>query len=121
MDQDLHESDVLVERRREDRRVASHRPPPYVTDEGFVLYDRREGDERSRPERHMAGNESVIPTATEPAPVPAPAPDLVSQRMQHLAAMYGYVSTQARAQAEIAKEIGNDWYRPLTRKSVIGA
>jgi len=115
MDQDLLESDLLVESSREDRRAASYRPPPYVTDEGFVLYDRREGGERSRPERHMTSNEPAISTAS------APAPDLVSQRMQHLAAMYGYVSTQARAQAEIAKEIGNDWYRPLTRKSANGA
>lgn len=119
MDQDFLESDLLVERSREDRRVAAYQPPPYVTDEGFVLYDRREGGERSRPQRHMAGNEPAISTAS--APAPAPAPDLVSQRMQHLAAMYGYVSTQARAQAEIAKEIGNDWYRPLTRKSANGA
>lgn len=107
MDQDLQESRIMVERTREERRVAPHMAPPYVTEEGFVLYDRREGGERRRrPEQASAANE--------------PAPDLVAQRMQHLAAMYNYVSAQSRAQAEVAREIGNDWYRTATMKSANG-
>jgi hypothetical protein len=110
MDQDLFESRLLTERTGEDRRVAPYMAPPYVTEEGFVLYDRREGGERRRrPEQVKAANEAV------------PVPDLVAQRMQHLAAMYSYASAQARAQAEVAKEIGSDWYRPLTTRSANGA
>lgn len=107
MDQELQDSRMMVERTRKERRVGPRTAPPYVTEEGFVLYDRREGgDRRRRPDEVSAANE--------------PSPDLVTQRMQHLAAMYNYVSAQSKAQAEVAKEIGNDWYRPATMKSANG-
>jgi hypothetical protein len=109
MDMDLQESRFMVERKREERRVAPFKAPPYVTEEGLVLYDRREGRERrQRSEQAEAANEVVPPQ------------DMVAQRMQHLAAMYNYVSAQSKAQAEVAKEIGNDWYRPVTTRSANG-
>ncbi|TCS34732.1 hypothetical protein EDC30_11264 [Paucimonas lemoignei] len=108
MDLDFQESRVMVERAREERRVAPHKAPPYVTEEGFVLYDRREGrDRRRRPEQPIAANEAEL--------------DLVAQRMQHLTAMCNYMVAQSRAQAEVAKEIGSDWYRPATMRSANGA
>lgn len=110
MDQAFNDVSFVVERSHEDRRVAQHMAPPYLTEEGFILYDRREGGER-RGAGTVADGAKLRPLAT---------PDLVAQRMEHLAALYGYVSAQAQAQAEVARQVGNDWYRPFTRKSANG-
>ncbi|QAU34072.1 hypothetical protein [Janthinobacterium sp. 17J80-10] len=110
MDQAFADVSFVVERSSEDRRVAQHMAPPYLTDEGFILYDRREGGERRGCSQPADAAESR----------PSASPDLVSQRMEHLAALYGYASAQAQAQAEVARQVGSDWYRPLTRKSANG-
>jgi len=110
MDQAFADVGFVVERSREDRRVAPHAAPPYLTEEGFVLVDRREGGER-RGSRNADDSGASVPAVT---------PDLVAQRMEHLAALYGYVSAQAQAQAEVARQVGSDWYRPLTRKLANG-
>lgn len=116
MDQDRQESRGTAERDRCERRVAPSMPPPYVTEDGFVLYDRRE----ARDSRGAPGQPGQGETARESIPETAPEPDLVTLRMQHLSAMYHYVSAQARAQAEVAKESGNDWYKPVTTRSANG-
>lgn len=110
MDQAIADVSFMVERSQEDRRVSKHMAPPYLTEEGFILYDRREGGER-RGSRQPAETAESRPQA---------APDLVAQRMEHLSALYGYVSAQAQAQAEVARQVGSDWYRPVTRKSANG-
>jgi hypothetical protein len=68
-------------RARQDRRRTPRTAPPYLTEEGMVLVDRREGcDRRAAP----AGQGVVSAVA------PAREPDLVRERLQRLLDLYGY-------------------------------
>lgn len=110
MDQALAEVGFVIERSREERRTAPHAAPPYLTEDGFVLYDRREGGDRRGSQKAVDSRDSKRPAV----------PDLLAQRMEELSALYGYVSAQAQAQAELARQVDSDWYRPFTRKSANG-
>jgi hypothetical protein len=48
------ELDIRVARDFFDRRCSQHLPPPYLTDEGFVLIDRRASPDRRESTRQSA-------------------------------------------------------------------
>lgn len=74
MDQNALERDFMVARSGTDRRKAGRGAPPYLTEDGLVLVDRRESGER-RTQR--AANEGS-------------GRDLVLERVKRLAMLYGY-------------------------------
>lgn len=76
------ENELVVPRGREDRRKARNAAPPYLTEEGLVLVDRREGRDR----RAVA----AAPKPDMPAAV-TEEPDLVLERLKRLAEIYGYL------------------------------
>lgn len=82
MNQELLETGFIVQRERRERRVAGFCPPPYLTSEGFVLFDRREGGDRRKPQAR--------PDAANDARSQAVARDLVLERVKRLADLYGY-------------------------------
>lgn len=79
------ENTLLVQRNKDDRRVASRVAPPYLTEEGIVMIDRREGnDRRGAPiEKEHATQEK----------------DLVLERLKRLVETYGYLQPIGKAVA----------------------
>jgi len=63
MDRKIFEAGFQVQRSRQDRRVTPYAAAPYLTGEGFVLCDRREGgDRRARAAAQaQSGGESAPP------------------------------------------------------------
>ncbi len=112
MEFDVLEGKVILERSLAERRKIRAIVPPYLTEEGIVLFDRREGDERRTP---------ASPPAMEAPPRPTAPLDLVMERMRHLADLYGYVASRDAAENDLPKNsAASDWYG-ITRKSVDAA
>jgi hypothetical protein len=88
MNQDNLAREFTFERDRRERRVTRSFQPPYLTEEGFVLIDRRENSDR-RAARKQPANESNLSGAAasdvdwmrpEKEPVACPIVDIVSWR-----------------------------------------
>lgn len=77
--------ELVVPRAREDRRKTRSFAPPYLTEEGLVLVDRREGRDRR-----------AVTVAPQPEKARAEEPDLVLERLKMLAEVYGYFPAESK-------------------------
>lgn len=82
------EQELMMPRKKEDRRRASRTAPPYLTEEGMVLFDRREVSDRRR---------ATLASAPSAGSAVSKQPDLVRERLQRLMDLYGYQDVAEQA------------------------
>lgn len=88
--QQNHTQEFIVARQPFDRRQTRTAAPPYLTEEGLVLVDRREGRDRRAGNRAPAADTQTAEEGES---------QLALERMKRLAALYGYQPAVAQAES----------------------